>query len=129
MKKWKNIIYPIGVGLIVLFLLHFVFFIGYVPTASMEPTIMKGSLLMGIRLFDDLTVGDVVVFEWEDQLLVKRIYATEGMIVEHNGMEEWVPDECFYMVGDNSECTYDSRNWGAPFVHKGRIIAKVFLTR
>jgi len=125
MKKWKNIIYPIGVGLIVLFLLHFVFFIGYVPTASMEPTIMKGSLLMGIRLFDDLTVGDVVVFEWEDQLLVKRIYATEGMIVEHNGMKERVPDESFYMVGDNQEGSYDSKCWEAPFVNRDRIISKV----
>ena len=80
---------------------------------------------MGIRLFDDLTVGDVVVFEWEGQLLVKRIYATEWMIVEHNGMKERVPDESFFMIGDNQEGSYDSKCWEDPFVNRDRIIAKV----
>ena len=91
----------------------------------MEPAIKKGSLLIGTRLYDKLTVGDVVVFEWEGQLLVKRVYGVEGMIVEHNGTKVQIPEKCFYVVGDNRELSYDSGDWKEPFIHKSRIIAKV----
>lgn len=128
MIRWKGIVYPIISGAIALFLFKAVFFVGYVPTASMEPAIKKGSLLIGTRLHAEPAVGDVVVFKWEGRLLVKRVYATEGMVVEHRGVKIRIPEECLYMVGDNRECSYDSRAWEAPFVHRDRIRAKVFMT-
>ena len=69
-----------------------------------------------------------MVFEWEGQLLVKSVYATEGMVVEHKGMKVRTPEDCLYMVGDNRECSYDSRDWEDPFVHRDWIRAKVFTT-
>lgn len=126
MVRWKNIIYPIAAGLITLLLLRSVFFIGYVPTSSMEPAIHENSLLMGIRLFGKLNVRDVVVFEREGQLLVKRIQAIEGMKVEHNGSNILVPEEHFYLIGDNRDYSYDSRFWEEPFIHQDRVVAKVY---
>lgn len=129
MILWKNILYPIAAGVIALLLFHCVFFVGYVPTASMEPTIPVNSLIVGNRVYGKLDVGDVVVFEWEGQLLVKRIYAAEGMLVEQNGTKVRVSKECFYMVGDNRDCSYDSRFWENPFIHQDKIIARVFLAQ
>ena len=126
--RLKGIVYPIVSGIIVLFLFKAVFFVGYVPTASMEPAIKRGSLLIGTRLPAEPEVGDVVVFEWEGRLLVKRVYATEGMVVEHKGVKIQIPEEYLYMVGDNRECSYDSRDWEEPFVQRDWIRAKVFMT-
>jgi len=61
--------------------MRFVFFIGYVPTASMEPTISAGNYVFGIRLYGELQRGDVVIFRLNGQHLVKRIAAVPGDIV------------------------------------------------
>ena len=118
---------PVGCGFFFLFLLKFVIFIGYVPTASMEPTIKEGSFILGVRVFKTLERGDVVVFAQENQLLVKRIAGVRGDIVyTATGEALTVPEGCYYMLGDNQEESNDSRYWDTPFVPKARIIAKLY---
>lgn len=36
-----------------------------------------------------------------------------------------VPDECYFMMGDNRNSSWDSRYWNNKFVHKSKIIGKV----
>lgn len=116
---------PAGCGLLFLFLLKFVFFVGFVPTSSMEPAIMEGSFIFGFRVISELELGDIVVFENEDRLLVKRIAALPGDEVIIGGVVQTVPGNCYYMLGDNADASIDSRYWNEPFVEKSRIVARL----
>lgn len=124
MKKYVWLIIPVFVAAMVIVLMKTVFFIGYVPTASMEPTLKEGDLIFGVRIFDDLKTGDIIVFTKDGQLLVKRIAAVAGETVTSDGIEYIVPEDSFFVLGDNAECSWDSRHWENPFVIMDCIIAK-----
>ncbi len=125
MRKRGWIFIPICVAVLILILFKTVFFIGYVPTESMEPTLKKGSIILGVRCFDELNVGDIIVFERDGQLLVKRIAAIEGETVGVNGEKINVPKDSFFVLGDNTDESYDSRCWEDPFVKRQKIMAKL----
>lgn len=101
-RKWKFAV-PVLVLLGICLLFRFVLFIGYVPTESMEPTLKKGSITVGSRLFGKLDVGDIIVFRHGDKLLVKRIAAVGGDTIRHWGKKLTVPEGCFYVLGDNKK--------------------------
>lgn len=122
-KLLKKVCVPALVMGAVFVLFQFVLFIGYVPTESMEPTIPKGSYIVGTRILGELKVGDIIVFRHEGRLLVKRIAAVGGNTVMHKGKEMIVPEESFYVVGDNQEVSDDSMSWKEPFVVISRVIA------
>lgn len=125
MKRLKFLIIPALCAAAVFLLLRFVFLIGYVPTESMEPTLEKDSFILGSRIYGKLSTGDIVIFEHEGQLMVKRIAAVQGEEIERNGIQITVPANCYYMLGDNSANSYDSRFWTKPFIEKGCIVAKL----
>lgn len=83
----------------------------------------KGSYIVGSRVFGELRTGDIIVFRREGKLLVKRITAVEGDIVIHRGEELRVPEESFYMLGDNRAVSCDSRRWSDIFVSKNSVVA------
>ena len=82
MKKLKNAVrlslLPMTISLLILILFRFVFLLGYVPTASMEPALKTGSLLLGVRVWGDIQKGDIIVFRHNKEYLVKRVEAVEG---------------------------------------------------
>lgn len=82
---------------------------------------------MGSRIFDDLKVGDAIVFQHDGKLMVKRIAAVLGDEVIHKGVMLQVPRGSFYVLGDNKEDSLDSRCWGNPFVEECEVIAVVAL--
>ena len=120
-KKWFLI--PLLCFVLVLLLFRHVIYIGYVPTNSMEPTIMAGDKILGIRILGELEVGDIVVFEYENTYMVKRIAAVPGDKLQDNSV---VPENCYYVLGDNEKSSYDSRYWDNSFIHRSQIIAIVF---
>lgn len=126
-KIIRPFIIPIIVTLIVVLLFHYIFMFGYVPTSSMEPTLETGSLILGLRLFDELNTGDVIVFRRDSSYLVKRIAACEGDTLVHQNSIVTVPENCFYVLGDNAENSHDSRYWDNPFVSYDDVIAKLLL--
>lgn len=125
MKKYKWLIIPVFVATMVFLLMKTVFFIGYVPTASMEPTLKKGSLIFGTRIFDDLESGDIIVFTKDGTVMVKRIAAIAGETITVDGVSYTVPENSFFVLGDNRECSIDSRYWTDPFVKEKEIIAYI----
>lgn len=120
-------------------LFRFVFFWGFVPTQSMEPTIPAGSFILGTRLYGELEVGDIIVFEKDGQYLVKRIVGCPGdqiNLTKISYMDSYpipdrgsnyliVPDNCYYLLGDNIQNSIDSRYWDCPFITRNSIIAVI----
>lgn len=124
-KLWKWLI-PAAASVLIFILCKSVFLIGYVPTESMEPTIEKGSYIVGIRIFSELEVGDIIIFRHDGKLLVKRIAAVAGETVERDDNYIEIPESCFYVLGDNAQASHDSRYWENPFVKAEDIIAKLY---
>ena len=125
-KRIKYILIPVMMFTGIFLLFRTVFLIGVVPTAAMEPTQKENSVVFGMRVFSDPQVGDIVVFEHDGSLLVKRVAAAEGDDVIWREEVLTVPDDCYYVLGDNPEHSYDSRFWDEPFVQVTDITAKLF---
>lgn len=139
-KRVRSWFVPTVLTLCAFILLRFVFLVGYVPTESMEPTLKAGSYIIGTRIIPSLGRGDTIVFYHDDQLLVKRIAACPGEQVDLTqlvymnqiAIPVWddpvltVPDGCYFMLGDNTNNSIDSRYWEDPFVKSDSIVAKLF---
>ena len=115
-KLKRKFVIPAIVVAVTFLLFQYVLFIGYVPTDSMEPTLHKGSFIIGNRIWGELKVGDIVVFRHEGKLLVKRTAATGGDFILHKGILTEIPRGHIYVVGDNKRSSFDSVDWQYPFV-------------
>ena len=137
---WKRVrpwIVPVVVTLLFCLILRFVVLIGYVPSASMEPTFKQDSLIFGWRIHDTPEVGEIVVFEKDGVLQVKRVAAGPGDTVDLSSLEymdslpipNWnesvltVPAKCYFLLGDNVQNSLDSRYWDNPFISEDQIVA------
>ncbi len=127
-----------------------------VPTGSMEETIMTGSRIVINRLayaMEEPQRGDIVAFYYPDDgetLYLKRIMGLPGEVIE--GMDGYVyingtalvedytteklerdfgpfviPENCYFMMGDNRNNSWDSRYWVNTYVQQEEIIGKVKL--
>ena len=126
-KKIRPFIIPVVITLAVVILFHSIFFLGYVPTESMEPTLKTGSLILGLRCFDELQNGDIIIFRHDGSYLVKRIAESAGETVIHQNKLIIVPENSFFMLGDNADHSFDSRHWEDPFVSLDDVMAKLLL--
>ena len=138
-KRVKPWCIPMGLTLLFYGLFRFVFLVGYVPTASMEPTLPKDSFIFGMRIFDEPEVGDIIVFEKDGVLLVKRVAARSGEEVDLSKLSYmttvpipvWddpvitVPNGYYFVLGDNTQNSWDSRYWEDPYVEHHSIVAKL----
>ena len=128
-----------------------------VPSGSMEETVMTGSRIMINRLAyiaEEPQRGDIVAFYYPDDgetLYLKRVMGLPGETIEGidgyvyiNGIKLKndftsecmerdfapfeVPENCYFMLGDNRNNSWDSRYWQNSFVKKEEIIGKAAFT-
>jgi signal peptidase I len=143
MKKYKYRVkpwmLPVGLTLIFVLILRFVLLVGYVPTPSMEPTLRQNSIIVGTRLFGELKTGDIIVFQKDGVLVVKRIAGCPGERIDLTKISYMesvpipifeqevitVPENAYFVLGDNSQNSWDSRYWEDPLISAEEIVAKV----
>ena len=140
-KRWLRWwMVPAGISILIWILFHIVWMVGYVPSESMEPVLKKGSYLIASRIYTSLETGDIIIFRRDGRLLVKRIAAVGGdtidlgdltytpgwMIPKRDKNMVMVPKDSYFVLGDNTEDSYDSRYWEEMFVKEADVVARVW---
>jgi len=136
-----------GFGSFLLFVLAFVifFYLNFqtvsVKGNSMEPTFQNGRRVLVSQaywLVGDIKKDDIVVLKepGSGDIVIKRVYALGGDVVDmRNIPEDWsigngeyrVPENKYYVIGDNKPVSEDSRRFGP--VDPKDIIGKVVIMR
>lgn len=121
--------------------------------SSMSPTVNEGEIVVAMK-GSKFECGDVVVLSYNNKLLVKRVIAgpgqwvdinsdgdvfVDGQLIDEPYLQEkaygectlelpyQVPDERFFVMGDNRATSQDSRNMIVGCIADEQIIGKTFL--
>lgn len=154
-KEIFSWIVSLSVGLVIAFLVKtFVFTISWIPSPSMEPTLMVNDrvVCIGTYFSAPLKRGDIIVFrpnqkDYKDEYWVKRLIGLpgdhieikEGVVYVNGKMlaEPYVEDRTNYtgsfvvprdkylVLGDNRGDSLDARFWKNPFISEKQILYEV----
>lgn len=150
-KQYKNFNFIISVIFLLLATtITFVVAPAFVVGSSMEPTLQDKDVLALNKLDRDFKTNDIVVFRSANlkKSLIKRIIAIPGDTVSmQNGdlyvngalveedyetiptvesfEEVVVPDNCYFVMGDNRPGSLDSRSETVGFIEKKYIYGKI----
>ena len=152
----KNYSYLFIVAAATFIIFRCIFFIGIIPSESMEPTLDIGSGVFADRTSDvsDFERGDVIIFESpEDDATpwIKRVIGvagdkveikSDGVYVNGSKTKEFadyepdysefvgqvynVPEGKLFVLGDNRDNSEDARYWDNHYLGSDEIIAKAY---
>lgn len=121
--------------------------------SSMAPTLREGDVLLALRALP-CEVGDIAAFSFEDRILVKRIAASAGdvvdvsedgvLLVNGQALEETggrtqdsgttdialpcrVPADSWFVLGDNRAVSVDSRSSAVGCLSQEQMIGRIVL--
>ena len=108
-----------------------------VPTGSMEHTIEPGDDLFGLRIaynFTEPKRGDIIIFKFPDdesekysEVPLEEDYLKEDWVTATGPFEFEVPEDSYFVMGDNRNDSYDARYWDNTYVTKDEIIGKAYM--
>lgn len=150
-----KILVLIALALIVAFCVStLIFGLDHVVGESMNPTLKQDDwVTIDKRIYQKKApkVGDIVVFKntnVSDQLMIKRIAGIPGntikienqmiyidgkeiskvsdkMALSKRKFPMIIPEDCYFVLGDNTDNSIDSRYWAEPFITRSNIYGKV----
>jgi signal peptidase I len=152
MKRIKVAIIIIVPLIIIIVLLSLTkYFRAVIPSSSMSPTIEVGDQLLVEKIeYTDINRGDLIVFEKDGELLIKRLIGLPGDTVllqdgkvyvngcllneeyvvnndcDYSG-QYFVSDNSYFLLGDNRADSKDSRYWDYPFINNKAIVGKAVM--
>lgn len=155
MKKFLKEYSFVPIVLIVMILIfRFVLQIGYIPSSSMEPSIMKSDAIFSTKIVKDINHKDVITFyspleDSDNEVWVKRVIGLAGDKIEFKNNEVYlndkllnenyvntnevikyddaiynVPKDKIFLMGDNRNHSLDSRFWKDPYLNCNNVLAK-----
>lgn len=150
-EKYKEILSYIIIIVVVLLIKHYVITPIKVNGNSMNNTLKNKDIMILDKIsyrFQEIERFDIVVIKKGNDYLIKRVIGMPGETVEYknnklyiNGknidekfihektndfiMEEKIPDDCYFVVGDNRPVSNDSRYIGV--INKNDILGKTSL--
>jgi len=142
----------IFIVLSIIYLIYRPFFITKIVGVSMDPSLKEGQLVLASTLDKNYTIGDVVLVNYDGEVIIKRIAYVPGQKIlcadlgvrqftplppmkdvkrqldnlNSHGVHAFVyeiPENTVFIIGDNESYSEDSRNFG-PVKYKD-IFAKV----
>lgn len=159
LEKYKSLVL-IAFALIAAFSVStLIFGLDHVVGESMNPKLQENDwVIVDKRIYKIETpkIGDIIVFKNKkvsNQLMIKRIVGIPGstikienqmlyidgkeictisekMALSKRTFPKFIPENCYFVVGDNINNSIDSRFWTDPFITKedinGKVTWKVF---
>ncbi len=150
----KNSIYALLViAAVAVLVATFIFPVLQISGTSMQPTLNNGEIVVVLKT-DDLDRGDLCAFNYSNKVLIKRVIGLPGdeITMDQNGtvyvngqaLDEpyllsksygecdiqfpfVVPQEEYFVMGDQRETSIDSRNTVIGTVAKDQIVGELFL--
>lgn len=76
---------------------------------------------------EKVTIKDAKVYINDSEVPLEEDYLKEDWVIATGPFEYDVPEDCYFVMGDNRNDSYDARYWNNTYVTKEEIIGKAYM--